>query len=50
MQKCRWKNEQDKCLCGYSEFIGLEVNEECESCIDNTEKERVEDNETRELL
>jgi hypothetical protein len=48
--KCQWKDSYNICKCGYSEFIGLEVDEECESCIDNTENERIEDNETGELL
>ena len=59
IDKCRWATETNNikiCCCGYSEHIGLSVNEEdCEKCEDfysviESENERKVDNDTGEIL
>ena len=59
MTDCRWKSLENDCYicrCGYSEFVGQEVDEfMCEFCEDyhsviDTENERKVDNDTVEML
>ena len=51
MQQCRWRDDlTQKCNCGYSRYIGREVDDDvCEICVDNTEKEYVDEH-TESLL
>ena len=49
MQKCRWRDCYDVCKCGYSIYIGREVDDDvCEICVDHSEKE-YKDESTKEM-
>ena len=50
MEKCRWRDCYDVCKCGYSRYVGREVDDDvCEICVDNTEIEYVDEH-TESLL